>query len=147
MKQNKFVILMLGIVIGVLLFYLLRSTRKLSTQQSTTNITPSITGVKVPNKGQEQYMNIDDNYYNANKKMLEETKDQAYRSSKVGGLLDRVPHSGKLFTFEYSYQTGKFTVTLLKGQLPQANAEFDAWLKENGVQDQSWIQKLDVKLE
>lgn len=147
MKKNT-LIAVLGVVLVIIIIAIIVS-RQSSTQTLPFMKTPSITGVSNENNAEPRYMNIDQNYIDVNKRMIEdpERQEEAYRSSKVGELVDIVPFKGNLFSLEYSYETAKFTVTLQQGQLPQANAEFDAFLNEHGVESQDWIEDLEVKLQ
>jgi len=60
----------------------------------------------------------------------------------VSSLVNNVPYRGQDFTLAYNFDTATFLLTLDKNNLTAANAEFNAYLKTNGIKDKSWFDNL-----
>ncbi len=75
------------------------------------------------------------------------TQDELLRNQgeKVAQLIKKLPYTGGNFTFNYNFDTNKFTLTLKKGQETAGNLEFNNFLKANQIQDRSWITNLIIK--
>lgn len=61
------------------------------------------------------------------------------KEAAVGRLLDLLPYQGKDFRMESDYKNAQYVVTILKDKEKEGNAEFDAFLKQNGVAERAWI--------
>lgn len=64
------------------------------------------------------------------------------QSSDVMSLLNKTPYYGKNFAFFYSYSGNYFTLYVSPNNKVAGNAEFDQFLKQNGVENRSWIYDL-----
>lgn len=69
-------------------------------------------------------------------------QEQLNRDSKVGQLIHQLPYSGQFFTMDYSFSSNQFVVTIQQGQESQSNQELDLFLKQNGIENRSWIKNL-----
>ncbi len=67
---------------------------------------------------------------------------KSQESSDVMSLLNQTPHYGENFAFFYDYDGNFFTLYINPNNISSGNAEFDKFLKENGVDDRSWIYDL-----
>lgn len=61
------------------------------------------------------------------------------KEAAVGRLLDLLPYQGKDFRMESDYKNAQYVVTIPKDKEKEGNAEFDTFLKQNGVAERSWI--------
>lgn len=73
-----------------------------------------------------------------------EGKEITRKESLVGNLLDKAPYNGKNFSFYYSYEKSEFVLYLPTTTQVAGNQEFDAFLKQNGVESRTWIRHLTV---
>jgi hypothetical protein len=76
--------------------------------------------------------------------MDEATKEALDQSYLVGKLADKLPYYGTNFNFYYSYSRNIFMLYLKPANKQAGNVEFDAFLKQNGVNNRSWIKNLVV---
>ena len=67
---------------------------------------------------------------------------QVEESSDVMSLLDKVPHYGENFAFFYNYDQNFFILYVNPNNQTAGNAEFDNFLKENGIEDKGSIYDL-----
>jgi len=66
------------------------------------------------------------------------------RSSKLGGLIPKLPYNGVDFSFYFDFSKNTFVLTLDKNNIGQGNSNFDTFLKTNGIQDRSWFSNLSI---
>jgi hypothetical protein len=64
------------------------------------------------------------------------------RSGLVYGLIEKTPYIGKNFSFYYSFSNDQFTVYINNKNFKAGEEEFENFLKQNGVDDKSWITNL-----
>ena len=62
-----------------------------------------------------------------------------------GDLINILPYSGKYFTLDYDFGNYVFILRLDKNNLPLANQEIDAFLKQHGIESRSWLDNLQVQ--
>ena len=67
------------------------------------------------------------------------------RSSLISGLIDLTPHSGKFFSLYFTYKTYSFVLYVDTKHQKEGNANFDSFLKQNGITNRSWINNLSVE--
>jgi len=70
-------------------------------------------------------------------------KSRLQHDTLVAKLLHKLPYSQKEFSLTYDFQTNEFYLTL--HDTTHGNTAFNAFLKQNGIQDRSWIQNLVVQ--
>lgn len=80
---------------------------------------------------------------------LEESKtpsveEKENRSYLVMSLLEKLPYQGLYFSLSYDYDRGVFLLTYTKTNLSQGEENLSAFLKENGVNDSSWIESIII---
>ncbi len=73
-----------------------------------------------------------------------EDTEQSRRSYLVGDLIEKLPYSGKNFSLYYILNTSQFVLYISPRDSTGGNNEFDAFLKQNGVDDRSWIENLVI---
>jgi len=66
------------------------------------------------------------------------------KDSALGNLVSKLPYTGRYFYFVYDFPKGSFVLTLDKNNITQGNSNFDAFLRNNGIQDRSWFINLSV---
>lgn len=69
---------------------------------------------------------------------------QRRRGEAVAQLIKKLPYNGADFSLQYSFEKNTFIVTLDKNNTPAANAEFDKFLNENGIENRDWLYNLEV---
>lgn len=62
----------------------------------------------------------------------------------VSQLVFKTPYSGNNFKLSYDFQNNVFTVTINQNNQQAGNTEFDQYLKQNGIDNRSWITNLLV---
>ncbi len=70
---------------------------------------------------------------------------QINRDATVGQLVKKLPYSGQYFRFYFDYPTARFILELDSNHIDEGNKNFDAFLKENKVEERSWVQNLTIK--
>lgn len=60
----------------------------------------------------------------------------------VGKLIEKLPYSGANFSLYYDFSKNQFILYVNPSASSEGNAEFDAFLKQNGVESRSWIKDL-----
>lgn len=80
-------------------------------------------------------------------KIREEEKEFLRESSQVGVLIQKLPFLGKNFSLTYDITTNQFLVTIGAGQEEEGHRELDQFLKENGIEDRSWLKNLKIAVE
>lgn len=73
-----------------------------------------------------------------------QTKEDIDRSYLVSQLIPKLPYRSNNFSLFYSFSDDKFTLYINSGNQNQGNADFDSFLKQNGVADRSWIDNLNT---
>lgn len=67
---------------------------------------------------------------------------KAKESYLVGQLIPALPHHGTNFSLYYDFSKNQFILYLNPFATSEGSVEFDAFLKQNGVEDRSWIENL-----
>lgn len=75
------------------------------------------------------------------------TKTQLQREYYVSKLIGIVPYEGKDFALDYNIKSAMFVLTIKQNAQQAGNQEFDAFLKQNQIQDRSWISNLTISIE
>ena len=134
---KKLVVFLAGfILIALFIFFILgflQSTPNPSggSTQPTISVTPDV------KKAMEEYKK------NAANTHLTEAP-QLKKDAAVGSLYAKLPHTGNYFSFYFNYTTGQFVLILNKAHAQEGTDNFKAFLKDNGVEDVSWIKNLTV---
>ncbi len=123
-KKNAHLIVIAIILFVFFVFFVLRTVFFL--------LTPPNNSQRVINEG---------NGTGASEETTPQGKEITRRESLVGGLIDKTPFNGKNFSFYYSYSKSEFILYVSPTQQASGNQEFDAFLRQNGVQ-RSWIRHL-----
>lgn len=85
-------------------------------------------------------------YKRGQEKIDEQEKEYMYQSSKAGELLDRIPYEGQSFSLDYDYATFEYVLTVSKKNQAQGIIEFEEYLKENEIEDSSWLKHLRMQI-
>lgn len=125
MKKIYFWIFALVLIIIFILFVL----RIFTTSAPNPTATPTPT--LIPGQPASENYNID-----------AKTKQKLNQEYFVSNLVNSVPYKGKFFALDYNFNNATFLLTLDKNNLVKANAEFDAYLKENSIANRSWFDNL-----
>jgi hypothetical protein len=64
--------------------------------------------------------------------------------AKKGELINILPYSGAYFSFDFDFVKNTFVLTLDKSNIVAGNNNFDVFLKNNGIQNQSWFKDLQI---
>lgn len=70
--------------------------------------------------------------------------EEAKKSFRVGGLINKLPYKGENFSFYYNFGTDQFILYIGPSASSDGNTEFNSFLKQNGVDDRSWIENLVI---
>ncbi len=76
-------------------------------------------------------------------KITNQDREQMNKQYLVSSLMNKLPYKGVDFSFDFNYDTGNFILVLNKNAVNQGYAEFNTFLKQNGVQS-SWISNLNT---
>lgn len=68
------------------------------------------------------------------------------KQASVSAMLVKLPYQGKYFYLYYQYNTGTFILELQKGKESLGEKEYEKFLKENGIEDRTWIQKIITRV-
>lgn len=158
-KVNTRIIIIVGVIVLVfilLLIFVLRGalnnpgTTPGNSGSTTNGASPTIFQAQQPIEKPDS--NAVPSIYQQSAEYLEEQRKmdltiapENEKSTKAGLLLEKVPYKGKLFTFDYSTDDLAFKVILDSSQVLEANQEFDAFLKQNGIEDKSWLRDLKIE--
>ncbi len=71
--------------------------------------------------------------------LTEEDREEINKDALVGKLLKRLPYEGKDFILSYSYRKNTFTANLRASKEVVARQELVGFLKENQIEDTSWL--------
>ncbi|GEM_PF-5583773 len=127
------VVVILGLAVTVL-------QRQTANPQTSTEITPSPTGISLP--GQAASIKTPDQseiYIKSSQEIAKKEEPLVERESMVGQIYEYLPFKGINFRIEHDPQQLKYVITIRRGKEVEGNAEFDAFLKSHGVGDRSWI--------
>lgn len=75
------------------------------------------------------------------------TIDYFNHSFLVGKLVNKLPHKGNDFSFSYDSSKNIFLLSLNEDNSNAANAEFDDYLRQNGISNRSWFENLSIVLQ
>jgi len=64
------------------------------------------------------------------------------QEEKVGQLLNKVPYQGTNFKLVFDSSSSEFVVTINQNNKTQGETEFENFLKQNQIEDKSWIRNL-----
>jgi hypothetical protein len=157
-KLNSKVIIAVGIVILIFILVVIFIVKGALTKGGTSKARPTPGAGVLPSvaSAQKSIEKADPkaipSIYQQSKEYLDEQQKmdltiapENEKSKKIGALLTKVPYQGKYFYFDYSTDDLGFKVILDKDRVLEANQEFNTFLKQNGVESQSWF--LDLKIE
>ena len=100
--------------------------------------TPTISPIqKTTTQNNNPESPVSDNFYRT-----PQEKQRDNKMSFVTSLIGHLPYNGKFFTLDYNFNNATFVLTLNKNSLTEANNEFDAYLKTNGINDRSLFENL-----
>ncbi len=140
--MNKKIFYILILICGALFcffVYLFLSSIKPAANTNTPGQTPKIT--PFPTSTSQKSV---DAVSGALKETTAEGKEFNRRSSLVGALVDKAPYIGTNFTFTYDYDANLFRVNIDPKNLTAGTSAFNDFLKQNGVDDKSWIPNLKI---
>ena len=60
----------------------------------------------------------------------------------ISALIEKLPHEGNYFSLSYDFSKDSFMLLLNTTSSATGEAEFESFLKQNGVLDESWLQNL-----
>ena len=66
------------------------------------------------------------------------------RSFLVGSLIDKLPYYGKNFSIIYDTSINVFFLYLNPSNIAGGNKDFDAFLKQNGIDERSWVENITI---
>jgi hypothetical protein len=115
------------------MFYIFKINKKTSTENTTTN-----------NSSNLQPLGSNAAYQKSANQISKEETMFVERESKVGQLLNKLPYQGKNFDINYDISTAVFRVKIRKENEVEGNKEFDQFLKENSINERSWIRNLEI---
>jgi hypothetical protein len=160
MKINVKVAIAIGIVVlvvvGLLVSILSRRLIQPGASPSPATGSPSPTGVPtvtparysredlLPNTGPTIYQQTEE-YQRIQNEINLTLAPTLEVHKKTGALLDIVPYRGELFTFDYRDRDLTYVVTLDRNRVLEANQEFDAFLRDNGIEDKEWFTRLKIE--
>lgn len=84
-------------------------------------------------------------YSEEQRKIWASEAPQINRDAIVGQLVKKLPYSGKYFKFYFDYPTARFILELDNNHIDEGNKNFDAFLKENKIDERSWIKNIGIK--
>lgn len=79
-----------------------------------------------------------------------ETKDNDVQKQKgrlVLQMTANLPYQGKDFYLVYFYSSYVYQVTYYSGREDQGKKEFEQFLKDNQIEDRSWLDRLVIKVQ
>lgn len=141
MKKTYIIIAFVIVTIFLVLITNLLQSRKKTVSDNL--LSPTL----VPTVGIESPTEIPSSNVPAQGKQYQTSADQIAKveapiiekEAAVGRLLDLLPYTGENFRMENDYKNAQFIVTIPKTKEEEGNIEFDAFLKQNGVAERSWI--------
>lgn len=74
-------------------------------------------------------------------------EEQIKKDEIITQLIKKLPYLGTNFSFNYNLSINQFVLVLKTGQEQEGNAEFDKFLKDNQIENRSWLKNLVVKSE
>lgn len=133
-----FIIITIIIIIFIGIFL-----RILSLQQTTPQPIPSSSSYPIPYTSPAPNQNdYSQQYIDQMEKILIDQKKSIDKNQQVGKLLEKMPYSGKFFTLKFDFEKANFIVTFNLQKRTEAEEEFDDYLKNQGIEDRSWIDNL-----
>lgn len=66
------------------------------------------------------------------------------RKSKVGSLINELPHTEETFILEYSFDTFDFVLTLDQNTKKQGFEDFRVYLQSQGIDQVSWLTNMKI---
>lgn len=145
-----------GIIVVIILLAFALSLFAPSTTNQTTQLpyapSPTIVGYqkKSPQdlrsdpqfKNNPKKVESDPTYISTSAEIDIKNKEELAKRAAVGRLLTKLPYQGTLFSMRYDYTSNMFYVALTKSNQVQSNQEFDLFLKNNGVDSETWVTPL-----
>ena len=64
------------------------------------------------------------------------------KQSKLGDLINVLPHQESYFGLVYDFDKSVFVLSLSKTNIQQGNTDFDLFIKSHGFKDRSWFTNL-----
>lgn len=131
--KKNFIYILFALVIFLILFSFIfvSLTKKPSKQVENPTSPPSVSG---PQPGK---------IYSA---VTEENITEGAKSKLVSKLTGSLPYQGKNFYLEYFYSNFTYQLTYYSGKEDQGEKEFEQYLKDNQVEDKSWLKRLVIKV-
>jgi hypothetical protein len=80
--------------------------------------------------------------YEQSMQTIYKSEDQIIeREGAIGKLLDLVPQRGTNFTLTFDFDQAQYVVIIPSDKRTEGDAEFDAFLKQNGIQSRAWFRE------
>lgn len=87
----------------------------------------------------------DEEYTKSVEQINKEELPEVKQDQKVALFLEKLPMQGTNFTAAYDMETNTVQVTIPTAKRTEGEAEFDAFLRANGVESRDWIQNLTFR--